>query len=163
MIFWIEAAILCALFTAAVAYSVQKDPLNWISDYPPAIQQRAMELGLIPPGKKCITKPELIRKVGTSVLLVVILATGLVYLNGAETFWQGFFWSYALYTVVDWYDAFVVDCLWFCHNPRVVLPGTEDLQDAYHDYGFHMKRSLLGMALGLPICLLVGALVPVLA
>ena len=139
-----------------VSASLLKNPMNWISDYPPAIQKRAMELGLVPKDKKRITPAEITRKVVGSLLGVVLLSLLLTYVNGADTFWQGFFWSYGLYAVVCWYDAFVVDILWFCHSKRVVLPGTEDMVESYHDYGFHIRMSLLGMALGLPICLLVG-------
>ena len=163
MLFFMEAMVLCLLFTAMVAASVMKNPLNWISDYPPAIQKRAVELGLVPADKKRITPAELRRKAAGSLLMVVILSLLIVYVNGAKTFRQGFLWSYGLYAVVAWYDAFVVDILWFCHSRRVILPGTEDMADSYHDYWFHIRMSLLGMALGIPVCLLVGLGVAILA
>ena len=156
MLFWIEAGILCLLFTVMVALSLLKDPLDWISDYPPAIQQRAMELGLVPRDKKRLTPAELTRKLVFSLIAVVGLTLLLVYVNGARGFWQGFWLSYGLYAVVAWYDALVVDCLWFCHSKRVILPGTEDMAESYRDYWFHIRMSLLGMVLGLPICLLAG-------
>ena len=163
MLFFVEAILLCLLFHAAVAYSLHQNPLNWISDYPPAIQKRAMELGLVPRDKKRFTPAELIRKFVASLLMMVLLSLLLVYVNGAETFWQGFLLSYGLYFVVDWYDAFVVDILIFCHSKQVILPGTEDMVDSYHDYWFHIRMSLVGMALGIPICLLVGLGVLILA
>ncbi len=43
--------------------------------------------------------------------------------------------------------------------PIRVLPGTEDLTEAYHDYACHIRSSLLGMLIGLPVCLLIGLLV----
>ena len=163
MIFLTEAVVMCLLFTAAVSASLLKNPLNWISDYPPAIQKRAMDLGLVHKDKKRITPAELTRKIIGSILAVVLLVLLLVHVNGAETFLQGFLLSYGLYNVVAWYDAFVVDILWFCHSKRVVLPGTEDMADSYHDYWFHIRMSLVGMVLGLPICLLVGLGVMLLA
>ena len=163
MLFFIEALIICLLFTLMVAASVLKNPLSWISDYPPAIQKRAMELGLVPKGKKRVTGPELARKAVGSLISVVALSLLLVYVNGVTTFSQGFLLSYGLFAVVAWYDAFVVDIAWFCHSKRVILPGTEDMTDSYHDYWFHIRMSLLGMVLGLPICLLVGLGVVLLA
>ena len=163
MLFLTEAIVMCLLFTAMVAASVLTNPLNWISDYPPAIQQRAMELGLVPTDKKRLTPAELVRKAVGSILIVVLLSLLLTYVNGAETFREGFLWSYGLYAVVAWYDAFVIDILWFCHSKRVILPGTEDMVESYHDYRFHIRMSLLGMVLGLPICLLVGLGVVLLA
>ncbi len=38
-----------------------------------------------------------------------------------------------------------------------VIPGTEDM-DEYRDYRFHIRQSCIGMLLGLPACLGVGAL-----
>ena len=156
MIFLTEAIVMCLLFTAAVAASVLRNPLNWISDYPPAIQKRAMELGLVPSDKKRFTPAELTRKTVFSLLMVVMLVLLLIRVNGARTFLEGFLLSYGLYAVVAWYDAFVVDILWFCHSKRVILPGTEDMTSSYHDYWFHIRMSLVGMVLGLPICLLIG-------
>lgn len=58
---------------------------------------------------------------------------------------------------MNWYDAFVIDCLWVCNDRRVRIPGTEDMKE-YQDYWFHIKGSLKGQVLGLPAALLVGGL-----
>ena len=58
--------------------------------------------------------------------------------------------------MVNWFDALVLDCIWFCHDKHFVIPGTEDMTDAYHDYGFHIKGSLIGMLLGIPSALTAG-------
>ena len=63
---------------------------------------------------------------------------------------------------MNWYDAFVIDCLWACHDRRVRIPGTEDMKE-YQDYWFHIKGSLKGQLLGLPVALLVGGLNALLA
>lgn len=65
--------------------------------------------------------------------------------------------------VVDWYDALVIDCLWFCHSKRCIIPRTEDMTTAYHDYGFHIRGSVKGMLIGPQVCLLVGGLTALLA
>ena len=43
----IECVVLCVLFTLAVVTVSLKDPLAGVNNWPPAIQQRARELGLI--------------------------------------------------------------------------------------------------------------------
>ena len=156
MVFFMEALVLCLLFTAGVVASLLHNPLDWISSYPPAIKQRAKELGLVPMEEKRMSTPELVRKLVASLLMAAVSSVLLVYVNGAETFWQGFSISYGLCLVLSWYDALVLDCLWFCHSKRVIIPGTEDMQDSYHDYGFHLKMSVLGMVISLPIALLSG-------
>ncbi len=55
------------------------------------------------------------------------------------------------------YDL-VNDCLWYCHDKRCVIPGTEDMTDAYHDYMFHIKGSCVGMLIGLLSCLIVAVI-----
>ena len=58
-----------------------------------------------------------------------------------------------------WFDALVVDCLWFCHSKKMIIPGTEDLVDAYHDYWHHIKYAVIGMFSQAVIALPVGLLV----
>ena len=65
--------------------------------------------------------------------------------------------SYLIWLIIDWYDALILDCLWFCHSKKVRIPGTEDMEE-YRDYRFHIRQSCIGMALGLHACLAVGAL-----
>ena len=40
-----------------------------------------------------------------------------------------------------------------------ILPGTGDMTEAYHDYGYHVKASCVGMLIGLPVCLMIGLVV----
>ena len=65
----------------------------------------------------------------------------------------------ALWVIVNWFDALVLDCLWFCHDKHFVIPGTEDMTEAYHDYGFHIKGAFIGMLLGIPAALVAGLFV----
>ena len=67
--------------------------------------------------------------------------------------------AYALWCVVDWFDAIVLDCLWFCHDKHFVINGTEDMVMDYHDYWFHIKGSLVGMVLAIPAALIAGIIV----
>ena len=162
MVFAIEAAVLCAAFTAVVVPSVRKDPLAWVADYPPAIRERCRELGLVPEKQEFSLKKLIVTKLGRLVFSSALFTALVILVNGARTFAQGFWMTYALWAVVAWYDALVVDCLWFCHSKKIRIPGTEDLVSAYHDYGFHLRMSCLGMVLGLPAALLTGLMVAVL-
>lgn len=156
-LFLIEALVLCAAFTAVVMPSVLKNPIAWVTDYPPAIGERCRELGLIPEKKGGSVKKLIVTKLGRLIFSVAIFAAIVIGINGADTFLEGFGISCGLWAVVAWYDALVMDCLWFCHDRRVRIPGTEDLEAAYHDYWFHIRMSCLGMVLGLPVALLTGA------
>lgn len=160
MIFVIESIVLCLFFTLTVPLYGLRNPLAMIDDYPPAIQARVRKLGLIPVERP---KKHIAAKLVFCLIAVAVLAVILRIFNGADTFLSGFVNSFLLWLVVDWYDALVIDCLWFCHSKRCIIPGTEDMTAAYHDYGFHMRESAKGMLIGLPVCLLVGGLTVLLA
>lgn len=158
VIFIMESVILCALFTAAVLAQM-RNPLGTILySYPPRIVDRVIELGLVADkDRKTPSRVKAIKKKWPAVIILGILIGVIVYfINGARSFWAGFLVSYGLWLVVDWYDALILDIGRFCHSKKVIIPGTEDMIDDYHDYWFHIKGSLIGMVLGLPACLIAG-------
>ncbi len=81
------------------------------------------------------SKETIIKKVLAAVIVAGICAVIIYLVNGARSFWEGFGYTYLLWTIVD----------------------------AYHDYWFHIKGSFTGMLLGLPIALVVGAIVALIA
>ena len=157
MIFVIEAIALCALFTLMVIM-MAKDPIKTLYNYPPKIQERVKSLpqyqNQIPTQKN-----KVIAKLGASVLFIIILSLILRYINGYATFIEGFGYGFLLWTIVNAYDAIVLDICWFCHDPRFVFPGTEDMVEEYHNYWFHIKGSLIGEGIALVICAVVGLII----
>ncbi len=146
----IEAVILCALFTLPIL-AMSKDPLRTLYNYPPNIQQRVMSLpeyaGRIPTRKKKIAV-----KLTACFLFIVILSLVLRYVNKCVSFPQAFLTGFLLWTAVNLFDLFILDILWFCHDPRFVLPGTEDMVGDYHDYGFHLRGFFIGEGIALVVC-----------
>ena len=161
MVLLVECVIAIVAFTAVVVPATAHDPLGWIGDYPPAIRKRCEELGIVVPVERRFKPSELLRKVVGTLLFTLVLALVLARVNGDASLWQGFRDAYVIWLAVTWWDALVVDCGWFCHSPRVRIPGTEDMSE-YHDYLFHVRQSCIGTALGLPACLLVGLTVQLL-
>ena len=157
MIILIESAVLCAVFTLMV-YIMSRDPIKTLYNYPPHIQERVKSLpeyrDKIPTQKNKIAA-----KITASVMFVIILSLILRYVNGCTTFVQGFGWGFLLWTVMTLYDAIVLDVIWFCHDPRFVFKGTEDMVSDYHDYWFHIKGFFIGEALALAVCGLAGLVV----
>jgi len=130
--------------------------ISQIHNYPKPIFDRALELGLVTPEEVRRNKLHY-KAVGALVMIVVPLVLILV-VNRARTFWDGFWQAYILFNAWSWFDALVVDCIFFCHSPRWVIPGTEDLVDSYHDYWFHIKYAVYGLAFIAVPAALVGAL-----
>ena len=159
LVFIIETLAACLLLTAGCLLSTRRlmDNLELAKlNYPPEIVQRIIELGLVS-GTKPPSEWQRIKKKWPAILtLGLLLGLLMRCANGCTGFLSGFGTAYLLWLIVDWYDALIVDCVLFCHSKRFVIPGTEDLTDAYHDYMFHIKGSCFGILIGLPCCLIAG-------
>ena len=157
MILVIESIVLCALFTIMV-YIMSREPIKTLYNYPPKIQERVKSLDeykdKIPTQKNKILAKSLV-----SILIIAIISLILRYVNGYTTFIEGFGYGFLLWTIVNIYDAVVMDIIWFCHDPYFVFKGTEDMVDEYHNYWFHIKGSLIGEGLALVICAIVGLVI----
>ena len=129
MVIIIESLIGILLFTILIVPLTLKNRLTSVGDYPPAIREKCMELGLIEKREQRFTKADILRK--------------------------GFRDAYLIWLTIDWYDALVLDCIWFCHSKKVRIPGTEDMEE-------YIKQSCIGMLLGLPACLAVGTITAIL-
>lgn len=82
--------------------------------------------------------------------------------NHVTTFLQGFGYTFIIWLSITWFDALILDCVWFCHSSKMRIPGTEDMKE-YHDYLFHIKTSFVGTLIGIPACAIVGLLVMLLS
>ena len=157
MIIVIESIVLCALFTLMV-YIMSRKPINTLYNYPPKIQERVKSLDEYK-DKVPETKNKVAAKLIASILFLVIIALILRFINGYTTFLESFKYGFLLWTIVNLYDAIVLDIIWFCHDPHFVFKGTEDMKDEYHNYWFHIKGFFIGEILALVICSLAGLLV----
>ena len=157
MILVIESVVLCLAFTLMV-YIMSREPIKTLYNYPPKIQKRVKSLEEY---KDQIPTQEnkVVAKCAASLLFVVILSLIMRFVNGCTTFAQAFAGGFVLWTIVNLYDALVLDILWFCHDPYFVFKGTEDMVEEYHNYWFHIKGFFIGEALALVVCALAGLVV----
>jgi len=159
MIIVIEIIVLCAIFTI-FAFSLSINPIKTLYNYPPEIQKRVKELeeykGQIPTAENKISA-----KVFVSFIIVIIVSLILKYINGYSTFIEGFGYSFLIWTVVNIYDALVIDIMWFCHSKKVRFKGTENMDKEYKNYKFHIIESLKGEIIGLTLCIIIGLVVSV--
>ena len=157
MILVVESIALCTLFTIMV-YIMSRKPINTLYNYPPKIQERVKSLDEYK-DKIPTQKNKIFAKSLASILIIAIISFILRYVNGYTTFIEGFGYGFLLWTIVNIYDAVVMDIIWFCHDPYFVFKGTEDMVDEYHNYWFHIKGSLIGEGLALVICAIVGLVI----
>lgn len=157
MIIIIESILLCLLFTIMV-YIMSKDPIKTLYNYPPKIQERVKSLKEYK-DKIPTTSNKIFAKIVASIIIIIIISLILRYINGYKTFIEGFGFGFLLWTIVNIYDALIIDICWFCQNKRFVFKGTEDMIKEYHNYWFHIKESLKGEVIALIICTIVGLII----
>lgn len=155
MLFFIESIVACAAFTLMV-FLMSRKPIKTIFNYPPAIIKRCDSLWLVDASNKPGGAVFYAKKIVAIMLFGVLLGLLVRFVNGCTTFWGGALTAYALWCVVNWFDAFMLDCIWFCHDKHFVFPGTEDMVEAYHNYWFHISGGLIGMLLAIPAALVAG-------
>lgn len=153
----IESIILCAVFTLFV-FVMSRNPIKTVYNYPPKIQERVKSLDYYKDSLPT-QKNKVVAKLIACVLFVVVLSLILRFVNGYTGFLEAFGFGFLLWTIVNLWDAVVMDIIWFCHDPHFVLKGTEDMVEDYHDYWFHIKGFFIGEGLALVICALAGVVV----
>lgn len=157
LILVIEAIVLCIMFSVMV-YIMSQEPIKTLYNYPPKIQERVKSLEIYK-DKIPTTQKKVVVKVIFLIVIIVIISLILKYVNGYTTFMEGFGYGFLLWTIVNIYDAVVIDICWFCQDPRFVFEGTEDMVAEYHDYWFPIKESLKGEVIALAVCAVVGVVI----
>lgn len=126
-------------------------------NYPPAIQKRAIERGITTQEEMNANakKNKIVGLIGMIVLSIIITCG----VNKQYTFFAGFWQSYIFLNAFSLFDAVVIDSIWFCNGKWWIIPGTEDMTEAYHDYAFHWKWFFLGFVSSLLLAAIIGGIV----
>ncbi len=153
----IEALIYTLLYSAFLFILFKIEGATYqLYNYPPAIQERAIKRGII-------TQEELDahakKNKSVGILVMGILCIVIIcVINKERGFLAGFLQSYLFFNAFSLFDALIIDSVWFCHSKWWVIPGTEDMTAAYHDYAFHWKWFFIGLVSTLPLSVIVGGL-----
>ena len=121
----LEGLGLGALLVAVCAVGIRKGAVGMVHLYDQKVQERCIALGL--------TTKEKIRRNALrfkAICIPIYLAYVLlcVYaVNGAHTFWSGFWQCFVILSVLNLIDRFGIDGYWVGHTKAWVIPGTEDL------------------------------------
>lgn len=140
-----------ALFMRMLVH--RRGPIGGIHYYPKVVQQRVVELGLI-------TEREI--RVQSVIAAVVLITMDLVFpylmiviANGARTFWDCVWQYYVLFMGQELFDWIAVDIIWVAMSDWWIIPGTEDLNDTWHD----PKKKFLGKLILIPAAVPIAAVV----
>lgn len=157
MIILIECLILCLIFTIMV-YVMSRNPITTLYNYPPKVQEKVKSLEEYK-NKIPTNNNKIITKMFVALIIIVLVSLILRYINGYENFMDAFRCSFLIWTIVNIYDVVVMDIIWFCHSPKFIFKGTEDIIDEYRNYKFHIKEGIIGELIGLVISIVVGFIV----
>ena len=161
MILLVECIISCLVFGAAIVGSVLANKTLWLHEYALAVQQEFLRQHpeYQAQKKKAGRLGLLVAKIIVCMAFVALL-TGMVYLAGANDFASAFGKCYIIWSVVNWFDVFVLDLGILAHWKKVRLPGTEHMD---REYCSNNCKSILegffGAGLGLLISAIVGAII----
>jgi glycerol uptake facilitator-like aquaporin len=103
-----ETVVMAILFTIAVVAG-SKNPVDTVYDMPEPIVNRCLELGLIDESKKADSPQTRRKKFAAAIVIALVIAITLFFVNHTENFLQGFLVSYVIWLIIDWYDCFVID------------------------------------------------------
>lgn len=165
MILIIECVVACVIFGVAIVGSVLHNKTAWLHEYAPAVQQRFIENNpdYKPKEKTKKTVSLIIVKMLVSLLFAVILSV-MAYIAGARDFLFGAIYSYVIWSVVNIFDAFVLDMGVFAKWKKIRLPGTEDMDKEYASNAWKsIKDGLFGILIGLPVACLCGVIIVIVA
>lgn len=158
MILAIECVVLCIVFTLAILPAQYKDPMVMIMSYPPNVIKRVEQL---PQYAGCIKEREKkhISKKIFGLFFFAILLAMIAYFSGCREFGDTFSHVFMLFFVVNLYDMLVLDWGIFCHSKKLRIPGTEDMDEDYKDYLFHVKGAMKGTVIGSIVAILSGVII----
>ncbi len=88
-----------------------------------------------------MTMQTIIRKTA-GIIIFLILFAWMVHMAGGDTFTQALRMSYGYMLVIFAFDTFFLDWVLFANIKKLRLPGTEDMDQAYHQKWFHVKACL---------------------
>lgn len=154
----IEMLVFTVLFTVMCFKTTGGNNTMQVENYPPDIQEEYFKtherIPTAPLSKKVVIKKSF------AILIFAVLLGVLALLAGAETFMQGFLFTFGMMAWIGAYDTFFMDWVLFANMKRFRLEGTEHMDEAYHQKWFHLKGMLFpGLVLALIPSAIVGLFV----
>lgn len=139
----LQLIIYCLLFTAMVKIAVIGGAVNGLYFYPKAVQDRAIELGLI--GRDAMNRKRKRFMISFYIVMLAALVLIIGVWNGVTGFGEAYLQALLFLEVMNVYDGIVIDKLWVGHSKFWVLPGLEDMPYVQTWRQVLKKRSILAL------------------
>ena len=157
----LDGAILSVIASLILIAVLRFNPRLFLQDYPEDIQSQ------VPPKTEKEKRQSLIVGIPFLILVVAVpfISTLTLKRQGAEdvSFLQLFLNAFGVVFIFNLVDLVLLDWLMFCTiTPRfVVIPGTEGME-AYKDYAYHFRASMVGTILSVVAGLVIAGVVTLL-
>ncbi len=158
MSLFIQCVVCCILFTLVILPAQYRNPLVMLASYPPEVIRRVKELPQYSQYAHRTEKKHILKKIIGALFISAVFAV-LSYFSGKRDFISTFVHVFIIFSSVNIYDLLILDWGVFCHSQKLRIKGTEDMDEAYTDYFFHLKGAFIGELLGVCVALLSGAMV----
>lgn len=121
----LEGLGLGVLLVAVCAVGIRKGAVGMVHLYDKKVQERCIALGLTT--KEKIKQNALCFKAICIPMYLAYVLICVYAVNGAQTFWNGFWQCLVILSVMNLIDRFGIDGYWVGNTKAWVIPGTEDL------------------------------------
>ena len=151
----LEGLGLGALLVAVCAVGIRKGAVGMVHLYDQKVQERCIALGLTT--KEKIKRNALCFKAICIPMYLAYVLLCVYAVNGAQTFWDGFWQCLVILSVMNLVDRLGIDGYWVGHTKAWVIQGTEDLMP-YISKADKQKKWLFG-TVGMAVFSLVLAVI----
>ena len=164
MIIFVECIIGCILFGSGIVGSVLVNKTMWLHEYAPDVREEFLRLHpeYIKPPQKTNGISLIFTKIIVCLLFIILLSV-MVYIADAKDFASAFGKCYIIWSVVNWFDVFVLDIGILANWKKVRLPGTEDMDKEYRSNNRKsIVEGFIGAGIGIAVSIIVGCVIAVL-
>jgi hypothetical protein len=149
----LHGALLCAYMSIIVFGSLRHNPRIWLQDYPPEVRAQAGPMDERTRRQKAAWGVAML--VGLLLIFGRLVSRVQAHAGGEAPFALIAQAAYVCFQVFNLFDAVVIDLGLLLLRPRwALIPGV-DLK-ALEDWRWHVRNYLVGVALGIPVSLLVA-------
>ena len=153
----LQLAIYCLIFTLMVLFSVSGGAIDGLYFYPKAVQDRAIEIGLIT--RETMNRKRKLFMTEFYIVMLVTLVMIIGFWNRISDFKAAYLYALLFLEVMNWYDGIVIDEVWVRYSKFWVLPGCEDMPYVQTIKQMLKKRLFLTLIWGIGAAVVAGIVV----
>jgi len=126
MLILMESIVMCFILLIICVIGIANGPVGLVVFYEQDVQDRVVELGYTT--KEKIKKTMTLTSIALFAPILIIIPVMVYYINGADSFWSGFWQMTLILWIMGLFDRIFIDWYWVGHTKAWFIPKTEDLQ-----------------------------------